>query len=131
MLLFVVGILFWIAGVSGVAGTLSGKPDALIEDSAGKVVKRGIYTTGARGEVLRYDIRSEETGEMLHSEIPVYDSSGEMALTRVYDGKGKLKALIVNTEAGWVKLDANGNPLSEERFRKVYSSDYENPESSE
>ncbi|MDL5047519.1 hypothetical protein QQ054_16000 [Oscillatoria amoena NRMC-F 0135] len=100
------------------------KSDFLFKNENGKILKRGIYTTGSKGEVLRYDIRSEKTGELLHTEIPIYDISGEMVMTKVYDGDGDLKAIIVKAKSEYVKLDPEGKPLSDGEFEKIYRSDY-------
>ena len=102
------------------------KPDFLVKNDQGEVVKRGIYTTDSNGTVLHYKIVDESTKETLHTEIPVYDSSGEIALTRVYDDENNLKMIIVSLESGSVRIDPNGKPIPEDEFEKIYSSEYKN-----
>ena len=116
--------LLFVHTASLAADTLAPKPDFLMRNDSGEITKRGIYTTGANGKVLRYDITDERTKKTLHTEIPVYDTSGEIALTRVYDGEGNLKLIIVFTESGNVKLDSDGRLLAENQFRKIYDSEY-------
>ncbi len=106
------------------AETLQIKPDFPIKNENGEILKRGIYTTGSNGEVLQYKLVDEATKITLHTEIPVYDSSGEIALTRIYDNENELKMIFVALESGSVKLDPDGNLMSEEQIKKVYSSEY-------
>lgn len=110
--------------VASYGESLSIKPDALIKNDQGEVIKRGTYAVDRKGEVLRYDIRSEKTGELLQTEIPIYDTSGEIAMTKIYDGDGDLKVIVVKTDSEYVKLDPKGKPLSDEEFEEVYRSDY-------
>jgi len=114
--------LAWSAVVG--AAPLDRRPDFLIKDDLGNVIKRGGYTTGASGEVLRYDLFSEDTKDLLHSELPVYDPAGKIALVRVFEGNGLLKLIIVMTDSGHVTIDPEGNLLNEKQSEIIYRSDY-------
>ncbi len=92
---------------------LKSKPDFLLKEEDGTITYRGKYTIGDGGKVARYDIYKESNDELVQSDIPIYDNTGELVMIKTYHGDGKLMMLCVALKDGFkVSLNPKGEVLS-------------------